>query len=376
MFFPLLTLQGLEGKLFTPVALTIVFALAGSLLLSLTVIPVLSSYLLARVKHTEPWLPRKLEAIYIPVLNWCLGNPRWVVGGAAFALVITAVAYANIGKSFMPPMDEGDIIVQLEKLPSITLDNSVDMDLRVEEAILARVPEVKRIVARVGSDEIGMDPMGLNETDIFMVLGPKTEWRMRSKDELIEAIRVVLEDFPGVAYGFTQPIEMRTSEMLTGVRGDVAAKLFGPDLEVLNDYAAEIAEALRQVDGSEDVFTSQNEGVQYFELEIDRLTAGRLGLDVEASSISCARSSRAAARDRPGGCPPNAAGDACRVFHRRISRKLRGVADLPAGRSTGPAGFACPDPPGRGRGRGRTRARPAILGRENQRCGQGSRRLR
>jgi cobalt-zinc-cadmium resistance protein CzcA len=281
VFFPLLTLQGLEGKLFTPVALTIVFALAGSLALSLTVIPVLSSYLLGSTRHTEPWLPRQLEAIYVPALRWCLDNVKWVIGGAATALAATVVAYTFIGKSFMPTMDEGDIIVQLEKLPSITLDKSVNMDLRIEEAILSRVPEVERIVARVGSDEIGMDPMGLNETDIFMVLRPKSEWRMRTKDELIEAIRLVLEDFPGIAYGFTQPIEMRTSEMLTGVRGDVAAKLFGPELDVLNRYAAEIADELREVAGSEDVFTSQNEGVQYFELEINRLTAGRLGLNVE-----------------------------------------------------------------------------------------------
>jgi cobalt-zinc-cadmium resistance protein CzcA len=178
-------------------------------------------------------------------------------------------------------MDEGDIIVQLEKLPSITLEDSVDLDLRVEEAILKRVPEVTRIVARVGSDEIGMDPMGLNETDIFMVLKPKAKWRMNTKEELIDAIRVVLDEFPGIAYGFTQPIEMRVSEMLTGVRGDVAVKLFGPELSELNRYAGEIAAELRTVEGSQDVFTSQNEGMQYFELEADRLTTGRFGLSVE-----------------------------------------------------------------------------------------------
>ena len=201
--------------------------------------------------------------------------------GAIGGLAATVIVYLLIGKSFMPTMDEGDIIVQLEKLPSITLEESVQLDLRVQSAILAEVPEVERIVARVGSDEIGMDPMGLNETDIFMVFSPKSEWRMRTKDELIEAIRVVLDEFPGIAYGFTQPIEMRVSEMLTGVRGDVAAKLFGSDLEVLNQYAAEIADQLRTVEGSEDVFASQNEGVQYYELEIDRLAAGRLGMQVE-----------------------------------------------------------------------------------------------
>jgi cobalt-zinc-cadmium resistance protein CzcA len=281
VFLPLLTLQGLEGKLFTPVALTIVFALAGSLLLSITVIPVLASYLLTQVAHDEPWLPRKLQAAYLPALHWCLGHSRATVLGAVAMLGAAAIAWLFIGKSFMPTMDEGDIIVQLEKLPSITLEKSVDLDMRVQRAILEAVPEVTRIVARVGSDEIGMDPMGLNETDTFMVLKPKSEWRMGSKEELVEAIRVELEKFPGIAYGFTQPIEMRVSEMLTGVRGDVAVKLFGPDLAILGEQAERIADVLRNVEGSEDVFTSQNDGVQYYQMSIDRLAAGRLGLAVE-----------------------------------------------------------------------------------------------
>ncbi len=282
VFLPLLTLQGLEGKLFTPVALTIVFALAGSLLLSLTVIPVLASFLLRKVSHQEPWLPRKLHAVYMPALRWCLANTRWTSIAAVGALVAAALVYLFIGKTFMPTMDEGDIIVQLEKLPSITLDKSVDFDLRVERAILESVPEVTSVVARVGSDEIGMDPMGLNETDVFMVLRPKDEWRVRTKDELIESIRAVLDEFPGIAYGFTQTIEMRVSEMLTGVRGDVAVKLFGADLDTLNKKATEIAEVLRGVPGSEDVFVSQNEGVQYFQLTVDRLMAGRLGVNIES----------------------------------------------------------------------------------------------
>ena len=281
VFFPLLILQGLEGKLFTPVALTIVFALAASLLLSLTIIPVISSFLLTKAGHREPWLPRKLQAIYRPTLSWCLVHPRLVTGVAAGSVAATAIIYLFIGKSFMPTMDEGDIIVQLEKLPSITLEQSVDLDLRVERAILENVPEVRRIVARVGSDEIGMDPMGLNETDIFMVLKPRDEWRMSDKETLIDEIRRVLDGFPGIAYGFTQPIEMRVSEMLTGVRGDVAAKLFGTDLDMLNHHAGEIAAVIESVQGSQDVFVSQNEGVQYLEVAVDRLAAGRLGLAVE-----------------------------------------------------------------------------------------------
>jgi cobalt-zinc-cadmium resistance protein CzcA len=279
VFLPLLSLQGLEGKLFAPVALTISFALGGSLLLSLTVIPVLASFLMrhAATQH-EPWLPRKLAELYRPLLTRALAHGNVVIVGALAALVLTAIGYPFIGKTFMPTMDEGDLIVQLEKLPSITLAESVDMDLRVQKAILERVPEVTRIVARVGSDEIGMDPMGLNESDMFLVLKPRDEWRTSSKAELIETIRAVLDEFPGVAYGFTQPIEMRTAEMLTGTRGDVAVKLFGPDLATLGAKADEIAATLRAVPGNEDVFVARNSGMQYLNVAVDRAAAGRLGL--------------------------------------------------------------------------------------------------
>jgi cobalt-zinc-cadmium resistance protein CzcA len=278
VFLPLLSLQGLEGKLFAPVALTISFALGASLLLSLTVIPVLASFVMRSAAHGEPWLPRKLGELYRPLLERALAHSRIVIGAALSALALTAVAYPFIGKTFMPTMDEGDLIVQLEKLPSITLAESVDMDLRVQQAILDRVPEVTRIVARVGSDEIGMDPMGLNESDTFLVLKPRSEWRMKSKEELMAAIRDVLDGFPGVAYGFTQPIEMRTAEMLTGTRGDVAVKLFGADLAELSAKADEIAGVLRGIPGSEDVFVARNSGMQYLNVAVDRTAAGRLAL--------------------------------------------------------------------------------------------------
>jgi cobalt-zinc-cadmium resistance protein CzcA len=281
VFLPLLSLQGLEGKLFSPVALTISFALSGSLLLSLTVIPVFASFLIEAKALREPWLARVFGRIYRPVLEFSLQHRKYVVSGAVAMLVLSAALYPFIGRTFMPTMDEGDIIVQLEKLPSITLDESVNIDLRVEQAILENVPEVTRIVARVGSDEIGMDPMGLNESDMFMVLKPRSEWRMNTKGELVDAIREVLDGFPGVAYGFTQPIEMRTSEMLTGVRGDVAVKLFGSDLDELAAYAEQIGSVLRTIDGSEDVFVARNSGVQYLNLEIDQMAAGRLELQTD-----------------------------------------------------------------------------------------------
>jgi heavy metal efflux system protein len=189
------------------------------------------------------------------------------------------MAFSQIGSTFMPTMDEGDIIVQLEKLPSITLQNSVELDGQVQKNILEHIPEVATVVSRVGSDELGLDPMGLNETDTFLILKPKSEWRMSTKAELIEAIRNIMPHTPGIAFGFTQPIEMRVSEMLTGTRGDVAIKLFGSDLDVLNHKGEEIEALLRSISGSSDVFMRKNEGMQFLQITIDRQASGRLGLD-------------------------------------------------------------------------------------------------
>jgi len=281
VFLPLLTLQGLEGKLFGPVALTIVFALSASLLLSLTAIPVLASYLLGKPAHDDPWLVRKLNALYMPALRWSLAHGRAVVIAALALLVGAGALYTQVGKAFMPSMDEGDLIVQLEKLPSINLAKSIELDQRVQRAIMDKVPEVTGIVARTGSDELGLDPMGLNQTDSFLVLKPREQWRMQTKEELIAAIREVLDQFPGVDYAFTQPIEMRVSEMLTGVRGDLAIKIFGGDQDALNRTAEQIVSVVQGIDGAEDVFTARNEGAQYYQLKVDRLAAGRLGVDVE-----------------------------------------------------------------------------------------------
>ncbi len=282
VFLPLMTLQGLEGKMFGPVALTIVFALASSLLLSLTVVPVLASWLIRRGAHAEPWLVRKLSALYDRVLNSALAHARPYLAGALIGLVAAAGAFGLLGKSFMPTMDEGDLIMQLEKLPSIGLEQTIAVDTSVQQAVLARVPEVKGIVARAGADELGLDPMGLNQTDTFLVLQPRDTWRERDPAWLADRLREVMVDFPGIGYAFTQPIDMRVSEMLTGVRGDLAIKVFGTDLPTLNRLASEIEAVVRKVPGAEDTFTLRNDGVQYLKIVVDRLAAGRFGLSVDA----------------------------------------------------------------------------------------------
>ena len=281
VFLPLLSLQGLEGKLFAPVALTIVFALAVSLLLSLTLVPVLASWLLRSAPAHEPWLVRHLARGYDRVLAWALAHERWVAGVALALFVAAGAVFTQLGNSFMPQLDEGDIIMQLEKLPSIGLEASVALDLRLQRAIRERVPEVKNIVARTGSDELGLDPMGLNQSDTFLVLAPRDQWRRPDKEWLIGELRAVAADFPGVDVGFTQPIDMRISEMLTGVRGDLAVKIYGPDLAALSRLAAQVEAVIAALPGATDTLTQRNEGVQYLQVGIDRLAAGRAGLDAE-----------------------------------------------------------------------------------------------
>ncbi|MFA6139095.1 MAG: CusA/CzcA family heavy metal efflux RND transporter [Hyphomicrobium sp.] len=285
VFLPLLSLQGLEGKLFVPVALTIIFALASSLLLALTIVPVLASFALKRPAegqvHHEPWLVRKLNAAYAPLLAKALANGKKVTLAALGLLLATAVAYTFLGKTFMPTMDEGDIILQVVKDPAISLEQSLELDMRIQRALLKAVPEVKGIVARTGADELGLDPMGFNDTDTFLVLKPREQWRQQDKAWLTDQLRQVLVDFPGLSLSFTQPIEMRVSEMLTGVRGDLAIKLYGPDLPTLDNLSQSIASVLQGIKGAEDVLALRNEGVQYLRVLVDRLAAGRLGLSAD-----------------------------------------------------------------------------------------------
>jgi cobalt-zinc-cadmium resistance protein CzcA len=281
VFVPLLTLQGLEGKFFIPVALSIIFALAASLLLALTVIPVASSFVLKATAHREPLLIRAVQRVYAPALDWALRNERKVIVAAFLALIAAGYAYTQLGKTFMPTMDEGDVIVSVETLPSVNLDESIAINTRLQAALL-KVPDVAGIVARTGSDELGLDPMGPNQTDAFLVLKPADQRQTKNREELLQNLRAVLADFPGLALGFTQPIDMRVQEMISGVRGDVAVKIFGPDIAKLNAIATKLSAILSSVNGAEDVYTTLNEGAQYYTVSVNRLEAGRLGLTVDS----------------------------------------------------------------------------------------------
>ncbi|WP_373033298.1 efflux RND transporter permease subunit [Sulfurovum sp.] len=270
VFMPLLTLEGLEGKLFRPVALSIIFALFSSLILALTLIPVLSSFILSKRPDKESALIKLLTKCYRPVLLFSLSHIKGTVMAVVILFGGSLYLAAKTGKSFMPTMDEGSIIIGVEMLPSISLKESLELNLKLQKKLLASVPEIKDIIARTGSDELGLDPMSLNDTDTFLVLHDKETWRETSKEFVIEEIRKVLDEFVGIEFGFTQPIEMRVSEMLTGVRGDLAIDIFGSDNDQLELLAVKIKSILEGITGSSDVYKKANEGVEYFELKFDK----------------------------------------------------------------------------------------------------------
>ncbi|WP_033760181.1 efflux RND transporter permease subunit [Helicobacter pylori] len=277
-FVPILTLQGLEGKMFRPLAQSIVYALLGTLVLSITIIPVVSSLVLKATPHSETFLTRFLNKIYAPLLDFFVRNPKKVILGAFVFLIASLSLFPFVGKNFMPALDEGDVVLSVETTPSISLDQSRDLMLNIESAIKKHVKEVKTIVARTGSDELGLDLGGLNQTDTFISFIPKKEWSVKTKDELLDKILDALKDFKGINFSFTQPIEMRISEMLTGVRGDLAVKIFGDDISALNELSFQIAQALKGIKGSSEVLTTLNEGVNYLYVTPNKEAMANVGI--------------------------------------------------------------------------------------------------
>ncbi|WRG52021.1 CusA/CzcA family heavy metal efflux RND transporter [Helicobacter pylori] len=277
-FVPILTLQGLEGKMFRPLAQSIVYALLGTLVLSITIIPVVSSLVLKATPHSETFLTRFLNRIYAPLLEFFVHNPKKVILGAFVFLIASLSLFPFVGKNFMPALDEGDVVLSVETTPSISLDQSRDLMLNIESAIKKHVKEVKSIVARTGSDELGLDLGGLNQTDTFISFIPKKEWSVKTKDELLDEIMDSLKDFKGINFSFTQPIEMRISEMLTGVRGDLAVKIFGDDISALNELSFQIVQALKGIKGSSEVLTTLNEGVNYLYVTPNKESMADVGI--------------------------------------------------------------------------------------------------
>lgn len=282
VFLPLFSLTGLEGKMFSPLAITITFALIGSLLLSLTVIPVLASFFMTTHAHAdekEGRLMRALKFIYLPVMNLALRYTKTAILIAVIALAATASLFPHIGKEFMPTMDEGNTVILLEKDAAITLEKSLAMDAPIQQAMM-ELPEVIGVTSRTGADELRMDPMGLNQTDNFLVTKPREQWTI-TLAQFQENLREKLGRFDDIDYAFSQPIDMRVSEMLTGVRSAMAIKLYGDDLAVLEQKASEIETLVKNIAGAVDVFRTDISGQKYLQIDIKQKVISRYGINVE-----------------------------------------------------------------------------------------------
>jgi cobalt-zinc-cadmium resistance protein CzcA len=284
VYLPILTLEGMEGKLFRPMAATVVLALLGSVLVSLTLAPALASFALRRGAHREPRVVRWAKRGYAPVLDAVLRRPRRALAAAAVLLAATGVAATRLGSEFVPRLSEGTIVVTVARLADVSLEESVRTGERIEAALLAAFPgEIARIWTRTGTPEVATDPMGVELSDVFVALTPRERWtRARTQGALVEAMRAELSDLPGMRLAFTQPIEMRVNELVAGVRSDVGVKLFGDDLELLKAKAREIEGVLRDVPGAADVAVEQVTGQPTLEITVDRDAVGRWGIPARA----------------------------------------------------------------------------------------------
>jgi len=282
VFLPLFSLQGVEGKMFGPLSLTMIFAMIGSLIVALTVVPVVMSYLL-RDSETlrEPRLLLWLRARYLALLERAIARSKLTLGIAALLLIAALSLVPLLGSEFIPPLDEGAIAINIVRLPNAALAGSVRTSDFIEESLL-RFPEVETVVSKTGRAEISEDPMGPEQTDVLIMLKPEGEWKSGwSKEELVEAMQDELGKIPGLRLAFSQPIALRVNELISGVKSDLAVKIFGPDLELLKEHADQAAVLLRGVDGAEDVSVEQVTGFTQLDIVPDRRAMARYQLNVE-----------------------------------------------------------------------------------------------
>jgi len=281
VYLPILALEGVEGKLFQPMALTVVFALLGSMLLSLTLMPVLASLLLPRrVKERENAVVRLLGRAYRPVLALALRRRGAVLAGAALLLGGAALLSTRLGSEFVPRLREGTIVANTIRLSGVSAGESIRYGTHIERALLERFPdEIERIWTRTGTAEVATDPMGLELSDVFITLKPAEQWRRAAtQDELVRRMEEAVAELPGMRVVFTQPIEMRVNEMVAGIRADVGVKLFGDDFDILKAKAREIEAVLKKIPGAADVVTEQVTGQPVLQIEVDRGAIGRHGI--------------------------------------------------------------------------------------------------
>ena len=281
VFLPVLALEGIEGKLFQPMALTLLFALAGSLVLSLTLMPVLASYVLrGRPQEKENFLVVWLERVYGKVVRFAVQRRKLVLSSTLALLVLGGSLGLTIGSEFIPRLSEGSLAINTVRLSGASLEESIRYGTQIENVILDNFPdEVRHIWSRTGTAEVATDPMGIELTDIYLSLHPRKQWtKARTQDELVEVMNTKLTGLPGMRLVFTQPIEMRLNEMIAGIRTDVGIKIFGDDLDVLRETAAEVGAVLESINGAADLYVEQVTGQPVLEIRVDQAAIARHGI--------------------------------------------------------------------------------------------------
>ena len=279
VYLPILALRGIEGKMFRPMALTVVFALAASLVCALTLMPVLASLFLRRVSEKEPFFFRLARRLYVPLLDRSMRHGKVTVAVAVVLFLASLGIVPWLGAEFIPRLDEGAIAMQIWRLPSISLEQSNAISTVAEGVLKEKFPEIETVISRTGRAEIATDPMGVEISDTYLMLAPRETWRFETKEALIEAIDQAMQaNVTGAIFSYSQPIELRVSELISGVRSDVAIHIYGDDLALLETKASEVARVLREIPGAADVKAEQTAGLPMLRVRIDRQAIARYGL--------------------------------------------------------------------------------------------------
>lgn len=298
VYLPIFALTGVEGKMFHPMAFTVVIALLGAMLLSVTFIPAaIALFINGKINETEQPLIGWVKKSYLPILQWAMFNKALVITIAIVSVLLSGLLASRMGSEFVPSLNEGDIALHALRIPGTSLSQAIEMQKELEHTIVG-FPQVERIVAKLGTSEIASDPMPPSVADNFVMLKPKSEWPNSNltKNELVAQMQKAMTQVPGNNYEFTQPIQMRFNELISGVRSDVAVKVFGDDMDVMNESAKEISKVLANVQGGEDVKIEQTTGLPILTVNIDRQKIARLGVNIAdvQDAISIAMNGRAA----------------------------------------------------------------------------------
>ncbi|MBS1492545.1 MAG: CusA/CzcA family heavy metal efflux RND transporter [Bacteroidetes bacterium] len=285
VYLPIFALGGIEGKMFKPMAFTVGFALIGALLLSLTYVPMMSDLILKRDQKEKETIADKIinfiKGLYLPSLKFALKRKTLVIISAVIALAFSIVLFFRLGGEFIPKLDEGDVAYQIARLPGVSLKESKRIGTICEQILVSKFPEVKTVVTKTGAAEIATDPMGVEFSDVLVMLKPKEEWRKNiNKEELVEMMHKELSVVPGIGLSFTQPIELRFNELISGAKGDIAVKIFGEDLSELSKAGSDAAKIISGIVGAEDVSVQQLEGLPQLQIKIKRDKIARYGINI------------------------------------------------------------------------------------------------